>query len=199
MAYSITQIGEMIRLDRCRVTRALPHSAPSIHWRPPWPPILDPFLFLIDQWLTRAPRLRASRIVRDLRTQYGFIRSYPLIQRLVMLLWALPAHEAYIRFKTVPSQQVRVNWSHEDPALVGTRTLACSLTPGAVHDGLAEDTHMASNEVLRAPYAVHLEQSMKHIPLLATILEAVWIKKSKLVPLRDEVVHQILTRAPRCY
>jgi transposase len=113
--YNFSQIGAVVGLDRRTVKKHLQALQPPVYRRPPRPSKLDAFRPLIEQWLTRAPGLRASRIYRDLRTHYGFTGSYPIVQRVVRTLRAPRPVEAHLRFETAPGHQAQVDWSYEDP------------------------------------------------------------------------------------
>jgi transposase len=69
---------------------------------------------MIAQGLARTPGLRATRIDRDLRTHYGFLGSYPIVQRVVRTLRPPCPVEAYPRFETAPGHQAQADWSYEE-------------------------------------------------------------------------------------
>jgi transposase len=115
--YNLSQIGVLVGLDRRTVKKHLQAKQPPVYWRSPRSSKLDPFRPLVEQWLARAPGLRATRIYRDLRSHYGFPGSYPLVQRLVRTLRPPRPAGAYLRFETPPGQQAQVDWSYEDPTL----------------------------------------------------------------------------------
>jgi transposase len=117
--YNFSQIGALVGLDRRTVKKHLHTPTPPVYRRPPRLSKLSPFQPLIEQWLARAPGLRATRIYRDLRTHYGFPGSYPLVQRLVRRLRPPRPVEAHPRFETAPGQQAQVDWSYEDASLGG--------------------------------------------------------------------------------
>src|SRR5215510_16079555 len=72
-----SQIGALVGLDRRTVTTHQHMPTPPVYCRPPRLSKLNPFQPLIEQWLARAPGLRATRIYRDLRTHDGCPGSYP--------------------------------------------------------------------------------------------------------------------------
>jgi transposase len=110
---NFSQIGALVGLDRRTVKKHLQTFRPPVYRRPGRTSKLAPFRPLIEQWLARAPGLRASRIHRDLRTHYGFPGSYPIVQRLVRTLRSPRPVEAHLRFETAPGQQAQVDWSDE--------------------------------------------------------------------------------------
>lgn len=112
--YNFSQIGALVGLDRRTVKQHLQRSQPPVYRRRPRSSTLDPFRPLIEQWLVRAPGLRATRIYRDLCTHYGFSGSYPIVQRLVRTLRPPRPVEAHVRFETAPGQQAQVDWSYEE-------------------------------------------------------------------------------------
>src|SRR5215475_3426077 len=95
--YNVSQIGALVGLDRRTVKKHLHTPTPPIYRRPPRFSKLSPFQPLIEQWLARAPGLRATRIYRDLRTHDGFPGSYPIVQRLVRRLRPPRPVEAHSR------------------------------------------------------------------------------------------------------
>lgn len=112
--YNFSQIGALVGLDRRTVKKHLQLAQPPVYQRPPRSSKLDAFRPLIEQWLVRAPGLRATRIYRDLRTQYGFPGSYTIVQRLVRTLRPPRPVEAHLRFETAPGHQAQVDWSYEE-------------------------------------------------------------------------------------
>jgi transposase len=112
--YNFSQIGALVGLDRRTVKKHLQLSQPPVYRRAPQSSKLDPFRPLIEQWLVRAPGLRATRIYRDLHTHYGFSGSYPIVQRLVRMLRPPRPVAAHVRFETAAGHQAQVDWSYED-------------------------------------------------------------------------------------
>jgi transposase len=112
--YNFSQIGALVGLDRRTVKKHRQLAQPPVYRRTPRSSKLDPFRPLIEQWLVRAPGLRATRIYRDLRTHYGFPGSYPIVQRLVRTLRTLRPVDAHVRFETAPGHQAQVDWSYEE-------------------------------------------------------------------------------------
>jgi transposase len=112
--YNCSQIGAFMGLDRRTVKKHLQGRQPPVYQRPPRSSKRDPFRPLVEQWLARAPGLRATRIYDDLRTQYGFPGSYPIVQRLVRTLRPPRLSQAHPRFETAPGQQAQVDWSDEE-------------------------------------------------------------------------------------
>jgi transposase len=86
--YNFSQIGVLVGLDRRTVKKHLQTQEPPAYRRPPRPSKLDPCRPLSEQWLARAPGLRATRIYRDLRPHDGFSGSSPIVQRLVRPIYA---------------------------------------------------------------------------------------------------------------
>lgn len=108
--FNLSQIGDLVGLDRRTIKKHLQAKGPPQYRRAPRLSMLDPFRPLVEQWLARAPGLRATRIFRDLRTHYGFPGAYPIVQRLVKQLRPTPPPEAHVRFETAPGQQAQVDW-----------------------------------------------------------------------------------------
>ena len=72
---------------------------------------LDPFKDIIQSWLEKEPRLRATRIHQDLVRDYG-TGNYETVRRYVEQLM-LAKHSALTeeRFETAAGHQAQVDWS----------------------------------------------------------------------------------------
>jgi hypothetical protein len=112
--YNFSQIGALVGLDRRTVKKPLQLAQPPVYRRSLQSSKRDPFRPLLEQWLVRAPGLRATRIYRDVHTHYGFSGSYPIGQRLVRMLRPPRPVAAHVRFETAAGHQAPVAWRHED-------------------------------------------------------------------------------------
>jgi transposase len=110
------EIGRLVGRDWRTVKRYLAEGAQPVYRRKRRPSKLDPFKGLVEGWLEREPRLRASRIHQDLVRDYGFSGDYQTVRRHVEQLKSakLPAL-AEERFETAPGHQAQVDWSYEEP------------------------------------------------------------------------------------
>jgi transposase len=112
---SYAEIGRLIGRDWRTVKRYLTEGAQPVYRRRRAPSKLDPFKPLVDQWLTREPRLKATRIHQDLQRDYGFEGNYQTVRRYVERARPRPERRAEARFETAPGHQAQVDWSYEQP------------------------------------------------------------------------------------
>jgi transposase len=93
------------------------------------PRLVDPFVEVIDTWLTTEPRLRASVIHERLVADYGFTGHYQRIKNYVrearerLELETDPSERApalHRRFETVAGAQAQVDWGDEGTLLAGS-------------------------------------------------------------------------------
>lgn len=114
--HTYAEIARMVGRDWRTVKRYLTEGAQPVYRRRKRPSKLDPFKDVIEGWLEREPRLRASRIHQDLVRDYGFSGNYQTVRRHVEQIKRakLPAL-AEERFETAPGHQAQVDWSYEEP------------------------------------------------------------------------------------
>jgi transposase len=115
--YTYAEIGRMVGRDWRTVKRYLTEGAQPIYRRKRAPSKLDPFKPLIDRWLEKEPKLRATRIHQDLVRDYGFSGNYQTVRRYVEEVRPKPPQLAEERFETPPGHQAQVDWSYEEPIL----------------------------------------------------------------------------------
>ena len=71
--------------------------------------ILDPFTEIVDAWLEKRPRMRATVIFYQLQP-LGYAGSYPTVKRSVASKKEELAHRATVRFETLPGFQAQVDF-----------------------------------------------------------------------------------------
>jgi transposase len=114
--YTYAEIGRMIGRDWRTVKRYLTEGAQPVYRRKKPPSKLDAFKGVIESWLEKEPRLRATRIHQDLVRDYGFSGNYQTVRRYVERIKSkrqLPEE----RFETAAGHQAQVDWSHEEPII----------------------------------------------------------------------------------
>jgi transposase len=82
------------------------------------PSMIEPFLALVHELLTRYPRLRASRLYEMVRER-GYPGRPDHFRHLVALLRPRPPAEAYLKLRTLPGEQAQVDWAHFGSARIG--------------------------------------------------------------------------------
>jgi len=117
--YTYAEIGRMVGRDWRTVKRYLVEGAQPLYSRKRRPSKLDPFKDVIEGWLEREPRLRASRIHQDLVRDYGFSGNYQTVRRHVERIKRAKPALAEERFETAPGHQAQVDWSYEKPIVTG--------------------------------------------------------------------------------
>ena len=73
--------------------------------------ILDPYLQLVCETLTKFPTLTASRL-HEMCRERGYAGSPSHFRHLVSQHRPRPAAEAYLRLVTLPGEQAQVDWGH---------------------------------------------------------------------------------------
>ena len=73
------------------------------------PSILDPFTEIIDAWLEKRPKMNATAVFARLGP-LGYDGSYPTVKRYVSQKKEALAHQATVRFETLPGYQGQVDF-----------------------------------------------------------------------------------------
>jgi len=109
---SITAIAERTGLDRKTVRKYLARGldAPIYGPRAPRPTCLDPFKEYIAQRLQKYPRLRATRLLREIR-ELGFTGGYTTVKTFVHEIRASTTPGWEHRFETAPGRQAQVDFA----------------------------------------------------------------------------------------
>jgi transposase len=93
-----------------------PAAPPSVARRAGQPRLIDPFTGVIDEWLRRQPRLRASVIHERLVAEHGFSGNYQRVKLYVAearpRICPRPL-DLHRRFEVLPGQQAQVDWGDE--------------------------------------------------------------------------------------
>ena len=115
-----TQIARETGCDYRTVKKYLedpaPAQPPRVTARRHPPRVIEPFAGLIDEWLTREPRLSGTVIHQRLVAEHGFCHSYQRVK--MYLAEARPRicperPELHRRFEVLPGSQAQVDWGDE--------------------------------------------------------------------------------------
>lgn len=71
--------------------------------------ILDPYTEIIDAWLEKRPKMKATQIFAQLGP-LGYAGSYPTVKRYVAAKKKALARQATVRFETLPGYQAQVDF-----------------------------------------------------------------------------------------
>jgi len=71
--------------------------------------ILDPYTEIIDAWLEKRPKMKATQIFAQLGP-LGYAGSYPTVKRYVAAKKEALARQATVRFETLPGYQAQVDF-----------------------------------------------------------------------------------------
>jgi len=82
------------------------------------PSAIDPYLPFILETLEQFPRLRASRLYDMVRTR-GYPGRPDHFRHLIARHRPRPKAEAYLRLRTLPGEQMQVDWGHFDHLEIG--------------------------------------------------------------------------------
>jgi transposase len=114
------EIARLVGRDWRTVKRYLESGAQPVYRRKRTASKLDELKPLVDQWLAREPRLKATRVHQDLVRDHGFEGSYQTVRRYVGRARPRAEPQAERRFETAPGHQAQVDWSYEEPIVTDT-------------------------------------------------------------------------------
>lgn len=106
------------------VVRVLGAFGPKAGTPRPDARVLEPYMPVVDETLSRHPRLVATRIFDMLRAR-GYAGSLKTLRRYVQHARPHPKNEVFLRVETLPGEQAQVDWAHVGTIAVpgGTRPL----------------------------------------------------------------------------
>ena len=114
----------------CRPTRLEPAGAGQAG---PGPRMIDPYAHLIDAWLRRQPKLKASVIWERLVAEHGFTGHYQRVKvyvrenRARLVRADRPSRPGlHRRFEVLPGAQAQVDWGDEGEIQTAGRAAARS-------------------------------------------------------------------------
>jgi transposase len=109
--WKIGTIAAQLGVHHDTVHRVLAQSAVAAGAMTSRSSIVDPFVPLIRDTLTKYPRLRASRLY-EMVTQRGYGGGPDHFRHVVARYRPRPVAEAYLRLRTLPGEQAQVDWGY---------------------------------------------------------------------------------------
>ena len=115
--WPVGTIARQLRVHHGTVRRVLAQAGVPTQ-KPVRASMVEPFLAFINETLTKYPTLRASRLYAMVRER-GYPGAPDHFRALVAQLRPRPAAEAYLRLRTLPSEQAQVDWAHFGKLTIG--------------------------------------------------------------------------------
>lgn len=116
--WSVGTIARQLRVHHSTVRRVLAQAGVPLAPRAVRPSIVEPYLAFITETLAKYPTLRASRLYAMVRAR-GYPGAPDHFRAIVARLRPRPAAEAYLRLRTLPSEQGQVDWAHFGKLAIG--------------------------------------------------------------------------------
>src|SRR5512145_1658103 len=116
--WPIGTIARQLRVHHGTVRRVLAQAGVPVTPRTVRSSIVEPYLAFITETLAKYPTLRASRLYAMVRAR-GYPGAPDHFRAIVARLRPRPAAEAYLRLRTLPSEQGQVDWAHFGKLAIG--------------------------------------------------------------------------------
>lgn len=109
--WPIGTIAAQLQVHRDSVARVLAQAGLPLLGTVRRPCAIDPYLPFILETLTQFPRLRASRLY-DMAVARGYPGRPDHFRHLIARHRPRPKAEAYLRLRTLPAEQMQIDWGH---------------------------------------------------------------------------------------
>ena len=116
--WPIGTIATQLHVHRDSVARVLAQAGLPIPTLVRRPSAIDPYLPFILETLTQFPRLRASRLYVMAKDR-GYPGRPDHFRHLIARHRPRPKSEAYLRLRTLPGEQMQIDWAHFDHLQIG--------------------------------------------------------------------------------
>jgi transposase len=104
-------IASQLGIHYDTVVRVLGPFGPKVGTPRPDARVLEAYAPVIDETLSRYPRLVATRIY-DMLVERGYTGSLQTVRRYVRTARPSPKNEVFLRVETLPGEQAQVDWAH---------------------------------------------------------------------------------------
>jgi transposase len=111
LGLSIRQISVTLNLDRGTVSKYLKYPDTTGKNRPGRPSKLDPFRDIIKDAVKLYPKVKAPVVLKLIREK-GFEGEITIVREYLRHLRGVRQKQAFIRFESLPGQQMQVDWGH---------------------------------------------------------------------------------------
>ena len=109
--WPIGTIATQLRVHHSTVRRVLAQAGVPAAQKSVRASMVEPYLAFITETLAKYPTLRASRLYTMVRSR-GYPGAPDHFRAIVARLRPRPAGEAYLRLRTLPGEQMQVDWAH---------------------------------------------------------------------------------------
>lgn len=121
--WPVGTIATQLRVHHSTVRRVLAQAGVSVAQKTLRASLVEPYRAFISETLAKYPTLRASRLYAMVRER-GYPGAPDHFRSLVARLRPRPAAEAYLRLRTLPGEQMQIDWAH-----FGTLTIGRAVRP----------------------------------------------------------------------
>lgn len=121
--WPIGTLATQLRVHHSTVRRVLAQAGVPAAHQTVRASMVEPYLAFIIETLTKYPTLRASRLYTMVRER-GYPGAPDHFRAIIARLRPRPAAEAYLRLRTLPGEQMQIDWAH-----FGTLTIGRAVRP----------------------------------------------------------------------
>lgn len=111
MGFSIREIAGTLKLDRGTVSKYIVQPDTVSSRRPGRPSKIDPYRGIIKRMVDQHPGIKAPVVLREIQEK-GFDGEITIVRDLLRHLRDASEKQAFIRFESMPGQQMQIDWGH---------------------------------------------------------------------------------------
>ena len=111
MGFSIREIAGMLKLDRGTVSKYIIQPEAGSSRRPGRPSKIDPYREYIKEMVDQYPSIKAPVVLRKIQ-ETGFDGEITIVRDFLRHLKDNSQKQAFIRFESMPGQQMQIDWGH---------------------------------------------------------------------------------------